>query len=67
MTSAMPPIAVIPLMSFAAAGAAMMRLPACEGLKVLRMTTGMSLSMTGPSVCGWMTLAPKYASSMASL
>ena len=44
-----------------------MRVPGCEGLKVLRAMMGMPWVNAGAIVCGWITLAPKYASSIASL
>ena len=41
--------------------------PGFSGAKVLRIQIGMPRPTAGAMVCGWMTLAPKYASSMASL
>ena len=41
--------------------------PGCVALNVLRIQSGMPRPTAGAIVCGWMTFAPKYASSMASL
>ena len=41
--------------------------PGCEALNVLRMRIGMPAPTAGAIVCGWITFAPKYASSIASL
>lgn len=43
------------------------RVPGNAGLKVFLIKMGMSASTAGCMVFGWMTLAPKYASSIASL
>jgi hypothetical protein len=37
------------------------------GAKVFLIQIGMRFWTAGAMVCGWMTLAPKYASSIASL
>ena len=44
-----------------------MRVPGCSGRNVLRMMIGSPRSTAGAIVLGWMTFAPKYASSIASL
>ena len=49
-----------------AGAVSLIRVPGTPGLKVLRMNTGTLRENTGTRVCGWMTLAPKYASSKAS-
>ena len=41
--------------------------PAFSGANVLRIQIGMPLRTAGAIVCGWITFAPKYASSIASL
>ncbi|OPZ66194.1 MAG: hypothetical protein BWY83_02951 [bacterium ADurb.Bin478] len=48
------------------AGSALIRVPAKAGLKLLRMRMGIFFSIAGCMVGGWMTLAPKCDSSMAS-
>ena len=48
-------------------GAAQISEPGFSGAKVLRIQIGMPRPTAGAMVCGWITLAPKYASSMASL
>ena len=52
LTSAMPPIAVMPLIPLTDSTFAQMRLPAWAGLWLLRMRTGMSRLITGPMVWG---------------
>ena len=47
-------------------GSAVIVVPASAGANVLRMRTGMRASIAGSTVRGWMTFAPKYASSAAS-
>ncbi len=44
-----------------------MTVPGFCGANVLRIQIGISRPTAGAIVCGWMTLAPKYASSIASL
>ena len=41
--------------------------PGFCGANVLRIQIGMPRPTAGAIVCGWITLAPKYASSIASL
>ncbi len=48
-------------------GSAQISVPTFSGANVLRIQMGMPLPTAGAMVCGWMTFAPKYASSIASL
>ena len=66
LMSARPEKIVTPLIGWLASPSAVMRVPGRSGAKVLRMTTGMPRLIAGDKVCGWMTFAPKYASSQAS-
>ena len=50
---------VTPFTGCSGPGSALMRVPGCDGLKVLRAMMGMPRSKAGPMVCGWITLAPK--------
>ena len=67
LTSATGSIVVIPFTFNAETGCAQISVPRFSGEKVLRMKIGMSRATAGSMVCGWITLAPKYASSIASL
>ncbi len=58
---------VMPLTGSFEVGWAQMSVPGFSGAKVLRIQIGMPRPIAGAMVCGWMTLAPKYASSIASL
>ena len=58
---------VMPLTGSAEFGCAQISVPSFSGAKVLRIQMGMPLPTAGAMVCGWITLAPKYASSIASL
>ncbi len=64
---AMFSIEVMPLTGSLELGWAQISEPGLSGAKVLRIQIGMPRPTAGAMVCGWMTLAPKYASSMASL
>jgi hypothetical protein len=66
-TSATCSMLVMPLTGRLELGCAQISVPAFSGANVLRIQIGMSRPTAGAMVCGWMTLAPKYASSMASL
>ncbi len=66
-TSATRSMLVMPLMGSAEVGWAQMSVPAFSGAKVLRIQIGIASFTAGAMVCGWITLAPKYASSIASL
>ncbi len=67
LTSATGSMVVMPLTLSADTGCAQISVPRFSGANVLRMKIGMSRATAGSMVCGWITLAPKYASSMASL
>ena len=58
---------VMPLTAICDVGFSQISVPAFSGANVLRIQIGMPLRTAGAIVCGWMTLAPKYASSIASL
>ena len=66
-TSATRSMQVMPLTAIAEVGFAQISVPAFSGAKVLRIQIGMPFSTAGAIVCGWITFAPKYASSIASL
>ena len=66
-SSAIPSIVARPFTSNVDAAFASMRVPGCSGLNVLRMKIGSPRSTAGAIVLGWITFAPKYASSIASL
>ena len=66
-TIAMFSIVVMPLTGSLESGFAQISEPCFSGAKVLRIQIGMPRPTAGAIVCGWMTFAPKYASSMASL
>ena len=67
LTSAMFSMLVMPLTGSSRVGRAQISVPGFSGAKVLRIQIGISRPTAGAMVCGWMTLAPKYASSIASL
>ncbi len=64
-TSAMSSMVVMPFTSSCEVGAAQISVQGLAGAKVLRIQIGMARPMAGAMVCGWITLAPKYASSIA--
>ena len=66
-TSATRSMQVMPLTASCDVGFAQISVPAFSGANVLRIQIGMPLRTAGAIVCGWITLAPKYASSIASL
>ena len=66
-TIAMFSMLVMPLTGSLELGFAQISEPCFSGAKVLRIQMGMPRPTAGAMVCGWITLAPKYASSMASL
>ena len=65
--SATRSILVIPLTGSLDSGCAQISVPIFSGAKVLRIQMGMPSLTAGAMVWGWITLAPKYASSIASL
>ena len=67
LISAIRSMLVIPLTGCADAGSAQMSVPGFSGANVLRIQIGMPWLTAGAMVCGWITFAPKYASSIASL
>ena len=67
LTSATASMVVMPLTFRAEVGCAQISVPGFVAANVFLMTIGISRVTAGAIVCGWMTLAPKYASSMASL
>ena len=67
LTSAQRSIEVMPFTASCELGFAQISVPSFSGANVLRIQIGMLLSTAGAIVCGWMTFAPKYASSIASL
>ena len=67
LTSATRSMLVMPLTGSCESGCAQISVPTFSGAKVLRIQIGMLSLTAGAMVCGWMTLAPKYASSIASL
>ena len=62
----MPSMLVIPLTGCEEFGDSQMSDPALSGANVVQIQIGIRFSTAGAMVCGWMTLAPKYASSIAS-
>ena len=58
---------VMPLTACADVGFAQISVPAFSGANVLRIQIGIPFATAGAIVCGWITFAPKYASSIASL
>ncbi len=66
-TSAIFSMLVMPLTGSFEVGCAQISVPGFSGANVLRIQIGMLRPTAGAIVCGWMTLAPKYASSIASL
>ena len=66
-TIAMFSMLVMPLTGSLESGFAQISEPGFCGANVLRIQIGMPRPTAGAIVCGWITLAPKYASSMASL
>ncbi len=67
LISATRSMLVMPLTGSADVGLAQISVPTFSGAKVLRIQMGMPSLTAGAMVCGWITLAPKYASSIASL
>ena len=67
LTSATRSMQVMPLTAISEVGLAQISVPAFSGANVLRIQIGMPFSTAGAIVCGWITFAPKYASSIASL
>ena len=67
LTSATRSMLVMPFTGSAESGWAQISVPAFWGAKVLRIQIGIASLTAGAMVCGWITLAPKYASSIASL
>ena len=63
----MSSMVVMPLTVNADVGRAQINVAGLFGAKVLRIQIGISRPIAGAMVCGWMTFAPKYASSIASL
>ncbi len=66
-SSAMPSIVVMPFTMSCDSGFAQISVPGFSGANVLRIQMGIERPTAGAIVCGWMTFAPKYASSIASL
>ena len=67
LMSATRSMLVMPLTGSADVGRAQIRVPTPAGANVLRIQMGMPSLTAGAMVCGCSTLAPKYASSIASL
>ena len=67
LISATSSIVVMPFTASDDVGRAQIRVAGLPGAKVLRIQMGISRPTAGAIVWGWITLAPKYASSMASL
>ena len=67
LTSAMRSMLVIPLTSGSRSERSWISVPGRSAANVFLIQIGMRFCTAGAMVAGWMTLAPKYASSIASL
>ena len=67
LISATPSMLVMPLTGCGESGSAQMSVPGFSGANVFLIQIGIRRLTAGAIVCGWITFAPKCASSIASL